>query len=59
MSDRDEVCIASEKVVVDSHRFFGVVDLVINSAAGLLTLTLIGFVLEEENYPGGPQCSEI
>lgn len=32
-------------------RHFGVLDLVINSAAGLLTLVFIGFVLGEENYP--------
>jgi hypothetical protein len=32
-------------------RHFGVLDLVINSAAGLLTLAFIGFVWGEENYP--------
>ena len=32
-------------------RYFGVVDVVINSVAGLLTLTFIGFVMGEENYP--------
>jgi hypothetical protein len=32
-------------------RHFGTLDLVINSAAGLLTLVFIGFVLGEENYP--------
>lgn len=33
------------------ERHFGVLDLVINSAAGLLTLVFIGFVWGEENYP--------
>jgi hypothetical protein len=32
-------------------RHFGTLDLVINSAAGLLTLVFIGFVLGEEKYP--------
>ncbi len=32
-------------------RHFGTIDLVINSAAGLLTLVFIGFVLGEEKYP--------
>lgn len=32
-------------------RHFGILDLVINSAAGLLTLVFIGFVLGEEKYP--------
>ena len=32
-------------------RHFGVLDLVINSAAGLLTLVFIGFVWGDENYP--------
>jgi VanZ family protein len=32
-------------------RHFGVLDLVINSAASLLTLAFIGFVWGEENYP--------
>jgi hypothetical protein len=33
------------------NRYFGVVDAVINAVAGLLTLTFIGFVMGEENYP--------
>lgn len=32
-------------------RYFGVVDLAINTAAGALTLAFIGFVWREENYP--------
>ena len=32
-------------------RYFGVLDLVINAAAGLLTLVFIGFVWGDENYP--------
>lgn len=32
-------------------RHFGVLDLVINAAAGLLTLVFLGFVVKEENYP--------
>ncbi|MBI4454576.1 MAG: VanZ family protein [Acidobacteria bacterium] len=34
-------------------RHFGLVDLVVNSVAGLLTLAFIGFVMREENYPWG------
>ncbi len=37
------------------NRFFGIADLVVNTAAGLFTLAFIGFVLGEENYPWGPQ----
>jgi len=40
------------------NRYFGIVDLVVNTAAGLFALAFIGFVLGEENYPWGPQRSE-
>jgi len=41
------------------NRHFGLVDLAVNTAAGLFTLAFIGFVLGEENYPWGPQRSKI
>ncbi len=34
-------------------RHFGLLDLVVDSVAGLLTLVFIGFVMGEENYPWG------
>jgi hypothetical protein len=40
------------------NRYFGIVDLVVNTAAGLFTLAFIGFVLGEENYPWGLQRSK-
>lgn len=36
-------------------RHFGLIDVVINSVAGLVTLVFIGFVMGEENYPYGRQ----
>ncbi len=41
------------------RRYFGLVDLVVNTAAGLFTLAFIGFVLGEDNYPWGPQRSKV
>lgn len=35
------------------RRTFGLIDVVVNSAAGALTLAFIGFVMGEENYPFG------
>ncbi len=44
-------------------RYFGIVDVIINSTAGLLTLVFIGFVMGEENYPlperGGTRGREV
>jgi hypothetical protein len=34
-------------------RHFGLLDLVVDLVAGLLTLAFIGFVVGEENYPWG------
>ncbi|HEY3132772.1 MAG TPA: VanZ family protein [Acidobacteriota bacterium] len=34
-------------------RHFGLLDVVVDSVAGLLTLAFIGFVMGEENYPWG------
>ena len=41
------------------NRYFGIVDLVVNTVAGLFALAFIGFVLGEENYPSGPQRPKI
>ncbi len=38
-------------------RHFGVADVVLNSVAGLLTLSFLGFVVGDENYPWG-RCSD-
>lgn len=41
------------------QRFFGLTDIAINSAAGILTLAFIAFVVGEEHYPWGKGKSEI